>query len=40
MEVGVEVGMATAEEIGRTGTGSIVKVFRGVKVGVRSSGKS
>jgi hypothetical protein len=32
--------MATAEEIGRAGTGSIVEVFRGFEVGVASSDKS
>jgi hypothetical protein len=44
-EVGAEVGIATAEEMGRTG--SIVRVFRGFKVEIRgfevrvaSSGKS
>jgi hypothetical protein len=36
--VGVEVGIATAGEIGRTG--SIVGVFRGFEVGVGSCGKS
>jgi hypothetical protein len=40
MEIGAEVGMATTEEIGRTGTGSVVRVFGGFEVGVRSSGKS
>jgi hypothetical protein len=38
MEVGAEVGMATAEEIGRADT--IVGVFGGFEVGVGSSGKS
>jgi hypothetical protein len=37
-EVGAEVGMATAEEIGRAGLS--VGVVGGFKVRVRSSGKS
>jgi hypothetical protein len=40
VRVGAEVGMATAEEIGKTGTGSIVRIFRGFEVGARSFGKS
>jgi hypothetical protein len=40
VKVGAEVGMATAEEIRRTGTGSIVGVFGGFEVKVGSSGKS
>jgi hypothetical protein len=37
-EVGAEVGIATAGEIGRAGL--IVRVVRGFEVGVGSSGKS
>jgi hypothetical protein len=40
IEVGAEIEIATAEEIGTTGTGSIVRVFKGLKVRVKSSGKS
>jgi hypothetical protein len=38
VRVGAEVGMATAEEIGRAGL--IVRVFERFKARVRSSGKS
>jgi hypothetical protein len=38
VRIGAEVGIATAEEIGRAG--SIVRVFGGLEVRVRSSGKS
>jgi hypothetical protein len=38
IEVGAEVGIATAEEIGRAGL--IIRVFGRFKVRVRSSGKS
>jgi hypothetical protein len=40
MEVDAKVGIATAEEIGETGTGSIIEVFGGFEVRVTSSGKS
>jgi hypothetical protein len=43
-EVGIKVGaklrIVTTRKIGRTGTGSIIRVFGGFKVKVRSSGKS
>jgi hypothetical protein len=40
MEVGVEVGIATAGEIKRTRTGLIIKVFGGFKVEKKSFDES
>jgi hypothetical protein len=40
MKVGTEVGIVTIRKIRRTRTGLIIRVFRGFKVRVRSSGES